>query len=259
MTASNGNWVTGMFDLTGRVVIVTGGTRGIGLALAEGYAACGAKVVVASRKAEACEATEKHLRDLGADALGVATQMSDLDAISELVRRSVDAFGRIDVVVNNAATALAQPVGSFTPEAWQKVFDTNLRGPVFLSQEALPYLKESDQASILNIISGSAFMFVEGMSLYASAKAGLAAQTRTAATELAPFNIRVNSLAPGAINTDMVRANTPERQEWFSQTMLMKRLGGPREIVGPALLLTSAAGSFITGQTLCVDGGTVAH
>ncbi|OMC39570.1 oxidoreductase [Mycolicibacterium fortuitum] len=259
MPTSNDNWVTDMFDMSDRVVIVTGGTRGIGLALAEGYATCGAKVVVASRNAEACTATEKHLRSFGVDALGVPTQMSDLAALSELVRRSVDAFGRIDVVVNNAATALAQPVGSFTPQAWQKVFDTNLRGPVFLAQEALPYLKQSNQASILNIISASAFTFVDGMSLYASTKAALAAYTRSAATELAPFKIRVNSLAPGAVNTDMIRANTPERQEWFSQSMLMKRLGDPREIVGPALLMTSAAGSFITGQTLCVDGGTVAH
>jgi NAD(P)-dependent dehydrogenase (short-subunit alcohol dehydrogenase family) len=259
MNAVRGTWFSALFDMTDRVVVVTGATRGIGLALAEGYAACGAKVVVASRKSDACDAAVTHLKDLGADALGVPTQMSNLDDIARLVSRTVDTFGRIDTVVNNAATALSQPVGKFTPEAWQKVFDTNLRGPVFLTQAALPYLKNSDLASVLNIISGSAFMFVEGMSLYASAKAALSAHTRTAATELAPHNIRVNSLAPGAINTDMIRANTPEQQEWFAQTMLMKRLGEPREVVGPALLLTSAAGSFITGQTLCVDGGTVAH
>ena len=249
----------GLFDMTDRVVIVTGGTRGIGRALAEGYVSAGAKVVVASRKAEACKEAENHLRGLGGDAIGVPTHMGDLDDLGELVRRTVSEFGGVDVVVNNAATALAQPIGEYTPDAWQKSFDVNLRGPVFLTQEALPHLKKSTHAAVLNVLSGAAFMFSSFVSLYAAGKAALLAQTRSAAAELAPFGIRVNALAPGTVDTDMVRANSEEKQEVMAEIMLMKRMAHPDEMVGPALLLTSDAGSFITGQVLLADGGMVPH
>jgi NAD(P)-dependent dehydrogenase (short-subunit alcohol dehydrogenase family) len=248
-----------LFDMRGRVVIVTGGTRGIGRALAEGYVAAGAKVVVASRKADACKETEEHLRTLGGEAIGVAAHMGDLDDVAEVVRRAVDAFGGIDVVVNNAATALAQPIGGYTPDAWQKSLDVNLRGPVFLVQEAIPHLKQSEHAAVLNVLSGAAFMYSASISLYAAGKAALLAHTRAAAAELAPFGIRVNALSPGTVDTDMVRANTPERQQVMEEIMLLKRMADPDEMVGPALLLTSNAGSFITGQVLLVDGGMVPH
>ena len=249
----------GLFDMSGRVVIVTGGTRGIGRALAEGYVSAGARVVVASRKAEACKETEQHLRSLGGDALGVPTHLGELDALDELVGRTVDVFGGIDVVVNNAATALAQPVGRYTPEAWQKSLDVNLRGPVFLTQAALPHLKVSEHAAVLNVVSGAAFMYSATVSLYATTKAALLAQTRSAAAELAQFGIRVNALAPGTVDTDMVRANPPTAQKVMSEMMLLKRMAEPDEMVGPALLLTSDAGSFVTGQVLLADGGMVPH
>lgn len=248
-----------LFDLSGRTVIVTGGTRGIGLALAEGYAAAGANVVVASRKADACKEAEQHLRAMGAPAIGVATHMGDLDDLAELVRRAVSEFGGIDVVVNNAATALAQPLGSFTVEAWTKAMDVNLRGPVFLVQEALPHLKASRHAAVLNILSGSAFMFSATISLYAGAKAAMLAFTRSMAAEFVGHGIRVNALAPGTVDTDMVRANPPEAQEVMREISLMRRMAHPDEIVGPALMLTSEAGSFITGQVLLVDGGMHPH
>jgi NAD(P)-dependent dehydrogenase (short-subunit alcohol dehydrogenase family) len=248
-----------LFDMTGRVVVVTGGTRGIGRALAEGYVSAGASVVVASRKADACKETEAHLRSLGGEAIGVAAHMGDLDDLQELVRRTVEEFGGIDVVVNDAATALAQPIGDYTPEAWQKSIDVNLRGPVFLNQYAIPHLKQSDRPAILNILSGAAFMFSSTVSMYAVGKAGLLAHTRSAAAELAPFGIRVNALAPGTVDTDMVRANTAEAQQVMAGVMLLKRMADVDEIVGPALLLTSDAGSFITGQVLLVDGGMVPH
>ena len=249
----------GLFDMTGRVVIVTGGTRGIGRSLAEGYACAGAKVVVASRRADACKETEDHLRAMGAEAIGVPAHMADLDDLAELVRRAVEEFGGVDVVVNNAANALAQPIGEYTPEAWQKSMDVNLRGPVFLNQLALPHLKASKHPAILNVISGAAFMFSSVVSMYGTGKAGLLAHTRAAAAELAPFGIRVNALSPGTVNTDMVRANTEEMQQVMAEVMLLKRMGQPDEMVGPALLLTSDAGSFITGQVLLADGGMVPH
>jgi NAD(P)-dependent dehydrogenase (short-subunit alcohol dehydrogenase family) len=248
-----------LFDMHGRVVIVTGGTRGIGRALAEGYVAAGAKVVVASRKAEACKETEEHLRSLGGEAIGVPAHMGDLEDLADVVRRTVEEFGGIDVVVNNAATALAQPIGQYTADAWQKSMDVNLRGPVFLVQEAIPHLKQSEHAAVLNILSGAAFMYSASISLYAAGKAALLAHTRAAAAELAPSGIRVNALSPGTVNTDMVRANTPEKQQVMEDIMLLKRMAHPDEMVGPALLLTSDAGSFITGQVLLVDGGMVPH
>jgi NAD(P)-dependent dehydrogenase (short-subunit alcohol dehydrogenase family) len=246
-----------LFDMTGRVVLVTGGTRGIGRSLAEGYAAAGAKVVVASRKPEACKETEEHLRGLGAEALGVPTHLGELGALRALVEKTVDAFGGVDAVVNNAANALALPLGAYTPEAWAKSLDVNLRGPVFLVQEALPWLKQSRHAAVLNVLSGAAFLFSSTVSLYAIAKAGLMAATRAMAAEFAPHGIRVNALSPGTVDTDMVRKNTPEAQAEMTKLQLVQRMAQPDEMVGPALMLTSDAGSFITGQVVFADGGMV--
>jgi NAD(P)-dependent dehydrogenase (short-subunit alcohol dehydrogenase family) len=246
-----------LFDMTGRVVIVTGGTRGIGRALAEGYVAAGAKVVVTSRKAAACEETAKHLRSQGGEALAVPCHVGDLDALRELVGRTVEAFGAIDVVVNNAANALAQPHGEYTPEAWAKSLDVNLRGPVFLVQEALPHLKRSGHAAVLNVISGAAYLFSSTVSMYGIGKAGLVAATRSMAAEFAPHRIRVNALSPGTVDTDMVRNNSPEVQAEMTKLQLLPRMAHPDEMVGAALLLTSDAGSFITGSVLFADGGMV--
>ena len=248
-----------LFDMTGRVVIVTGATRGIGRSLAEGYVAAGASVVVASRKAEACEETEAHLRAMGGDAIGVPTHVGDLDAVAALVGRAVDAFGGVDVVVNNAANALALPHGQYTADAWAKSLDVNLRGPVFLVQEALPHLKRSRCPAVLNVISGAAFLFSSSVSLYAIGKAGLMAATRSMAAEFAPFGIRVNALSPGTTDTDMVRKNSPEAQAVMTKMQIIQRMAHPDEMVGPALLLTSDAGSFITGHVVMADGGMVPH
>jgi NAD(P)-dependent dehydrogenase (short-subunit alcohol dehydrogenase family) len=248
-----------LFDMSGRVVVVTGGTRGIGLALAEGYIAAGAKVVVASRKADACERAEGHLRGLGGEALGVATHLGRLEDLDALVEQTVETFGGIDVVVNNAANALSQPLAEQTPEAWGKSFDVNLRGPVFLVQKALPHLIASPRAAVLNVVSVGAFIFSPYVSMYAAGKAALMSFTRSMASEFAPHGIRVNALAPGSVDTDMTRANPPEFQESMANSCLQKRIAEPEEMIGPALLLTSDAGSFITGQVLIADGGMAPH
>ena len=248
-----------LFDMSGRVAIVTGGTRGIGRAVAEGFACAGASVVVASRKADACAEAEAHLKQLGGEALGVPTHMGELDGAQELVARTVERFGRVDVVVNNAANALTQPLGHFTPEAWQKSFDVNLRGPVFLVQEALPHLRESDHASVVNVISAGAFLFSAFVAMYAAGKAALMSFTRSMAAEYAPMGIRVNALAPGTVDTDMVRNNPPEMRESMAQAGLLRRAASADEMVGPVLFLASDASSFMTGQVLLVDGGLVPH
>jgi NAD(P)-dependent dehydrogenase (short-subunit alcohol dehydrogenase family) len=254
-----------LFDMTGRVAVVTGGTRGIGLAIAEGLVSAGASVVVASRKPEACTEAERHLKALaeqagkGGGALGVPTHLGELEAVDALVAATYERFGQLDVIVNNAATAVALPAGQVTPEAWQKVFDVNVRGPVFLVQAALPHLERSEHASVVNIISIGAFLFSPVTGMYAASKAALLAYTRSSAADLTSKGIRFNAIAPGTIDTDMVRNNPPEVQESMAKASLMRRAAHPDEIVGPALLLASDAGSFMTGSVLVVDGGLAAH
>jgi NAD(P)-dependent dehydrogenase (short-subunit alcohol dehydrogenase family) len=241
--------------MTDRTVIVTGGTRGIGLALAEGFLLAGARVVVASRKSDACEQAAQHLRGLGGQAIGVPTHLGDVDDLEALVQRTVDEYGGIDVVVNNAANALAQPLGEMTPEALNKSYDVNLRGPVFLVQAALPHLKASSHAAVVNMVSVGAFNFAPSLSIYASGKAALMSFTRSMAAEFAPFGIRVNAIAPGPVDTDMMRKNPQQAIDAMVGGTLMKRLAAPDEMVGAALLLASDAGSYMTGTVIIADGG----
>ncbi len=246
-----------LFRLDGRVAIVTGGSRGIGRAMSEAFALVGARVVVASRKAESCDEAVRAIEAAGGEALAVAANTGKIEDLERLVASTVERFGAIDIVVNNAANALAFPFGQITPEGWQKSLDVNLRGPVFLMQYALPYLEKSDHASIINVSSAGAFMFSAYIHMYAAAKAGLLAYTRSLAAELAPKKIRVNAIAPGTIDTDMVRNNPPEAQEAMAKAALMRRAGTPDEIVGLALYLASDASSFVTGTTINIDGGLV--
>ena len=241
--------------MSDRTVIVTGGTRGIGLALAEGFVLAGARVVVASRKPDACEQAAAHLRDLGGQAIGVPTHLGDVDDLGALVQRTVDEFGGIDVVVNNAANPLNQPLGAITVEALTKSYEVNLRGPVVLVQEALPHLKASEHAAVLNMVSIGAFIFSPMLSIYSSAKAAMVSFTRSMAAEFVQFGIRVNALAPGPVDTYMMQQNPQEMVDAMVGGTLMRRLATPDEMVGAALLLTSDAGSYITGQVVIVDGG----
>jgi NAD(P)-dependent dehydrogenase (short-subunit alcohol dehydrogenase family) len=251
-----------LFDLSGRVAIVTGGTRGIGRAIAEGLVLAGATVVVASRKADACAATEHALNSLGGSALGgsalgVATHMGDLDALQHLVDRTIDVFGRLDILVNNAANGMTQPLNALTPDAWDKSFSVNLRGPVFLAKTAYPHLVASPHAAVLNVISVGAMTHSPSMAMYAGAKAALLAFTRNMAAEWAPHGIRVNALAPGTVDTDMLRSGGPGTVERVAEISFQKRTAHVDEMVGPALLLVSDAGSYVTGQMLVADGGYV--
>jgi NAD(P)-dependent dehydrogenase (short-subunit alcohol dehydrogenase family) len=142
-----------------------------------------------------------------------------------------------------------------TPEAWTKSYDVNLRGPVFLVQHALPHLKNSAHAAVLNMVSVGAFNFAPNVSMYAAGKAALLSFTRSMAAAYAPYGIRVNALAPGPVDTDMMRNNPQEAIDAMAGATLMKRLASPDEMVGAALLLVSDAGSYLTGQAIIVDGG----
>ncbi|MFN8036870.1 MAG: glucose 1-dehydrogenase [Acidimicrobiia bacterium] len=251
--------VESLFDLDGRVAIVTGGSRGIGRGIAEILAAFGAKVVVASRKADACESTVQEITATGGTAVAVPAHVGRLDDIERLAATAVERFGGVDILVNNAANALAQPMGRITAEAWQKSQDTNLRGPLFLFQAVLPQLRASEHAAVINLLSAGIYTRGVFTSMYLSAKAGLALLTRAMAAEFAADGIRVNALVPGTTDTDMVRNNPPERQQWMIDSALMRRIGTVEELAVGALYLASDASSFMTGQSLVIDGGMTVH
>jgi NAD(P)-dependent dehydrogenase (short-subunit alcohol dehydrogenase family) len=247
------------FDLTDRVAIVTGGSRGIGRAVVEGFAAVGAKVVVASRKADACKAVADAVDAAGGTALAVPTHVGHLDELESLVATTVDAFGGVDIVVNNAANPVAQPLGALTPEAWQKSFDANLRGPVFLVQHALPHLKASAHPAVVNVITAGVFTSGAGLSMYVAGKSALTSMTRSMAAEFAGHGIRVNALAPGSVDTHMTRSTTPEMQAAMVSVQLIQRMAEPDEMVPGVLFLASDASSFMTGHVLVLDGGMTVH
>lgn len=245
-----------LFDLSGRVAIVTGGSRGLGRAIALGFAEAGAKVVVASRKLDACEAVAAEIVALGSEALAVAARMQEPTDVTALVDETVARFGRLDIVVNNAATVLDRTIDGLDPAAFHGAFTTNLLGPLLLVQAAKAHLAASGHGSIVNVLSIAAGAGSPGRYLYPPAKAGLAQATRSLARDLGPSGIRVNAVSPGTFRTDMVtKAYDDATLERIARMAPLGRIGDPREIVGPVLLLASDAGAFVTGTVITVDGG----
>ncbi len=247
------------FDLTGRVAIVTGGSRGIGRAIALGFASSGAHVVVASRKPDACDAVVGRIIGAGGSALAVPTHVGRPDELDALVAATVEQFGGVDIVVNNAANPLALPIGSITAEALAKSYEANLRGPLLLVQAALPHLEHSGHAAVINMVTAGVFTNGAYVSMYVAMKAALRSMTASMAAELAPSGVRVNAIAPGTVRTDMVTMMPAEFQQAAVDAQLIKRMAEPSEMVPGAVFLASDASSFMTGQTLVLDGGMTFH
>jgi NAD(P)-dependent dehydrogenase (short-subunit alcohol dehydrogenase family) len=245
------------FSLAGKVALVTGGSRGIGKAIALGFASAGADVVVSSRKLPDLEAVAAEIKALGRRSLAVAAHAGRLEDIGNLVSKAHQEMGRIDILVNNAATnpAMDQAIDA-TERAWDSVMNLNLKGMFFLSQAVAKLMKEQGGGSIVNIAS------VEGITpgplpVYGISKAGAIHAARVMAKEWAPFNIRVNVVAPGLTRTGFSEFlwSNPEILSMATSTTPMSLIAEPDEIVGAAVYFASSASSFVTGQVLPVDGG----
>jgi NAD(P)-dependent dehydrogenase (short-subunit alcohol dehydrogenase family) len=250
--------VASLFSLRGRVAVVTGGTRGLGLSIARGFAAAGAQVVVASRSADACAEAAAVIRADGGDALGVACHLGEPAQIDALVEATVARFGRLDCVVNNAATPLRTSLTDFDMGLWRRSLDVNLTGPLLLVRAALPHLDASDSATVINVLSVGGLRGSMSLLGYGSAKAALRHATEVLAAELAPRGIRVNAIAPGPFATKMLTSGDASLPDTAAAGTLLRRVAEPDEIIGAALFLATAASSYVTGAVLLVDGGQLA-
>jgi NAD(P)-dependent dehydrogenase (short-subunit alcohol dehydrogenase family) len=249
-----------LFSLGGRTALVTGSSRGLGFEMARGFAAAGARVIISSRKADDCEAAAEAIRQAGGDALAIPAHVGDMDAVAALAEGIGTRCGQLDILVNNAGAALPYGIDEATPALFDKSYAVNTRGPLFLTQALRPLLAASPAAqaggaSIINILTVGAFFGTSSQIGYSSSKAALWQITRSLANALAADRIRVNAIAPGPMATRMVTSGGEALMEKSAAGTLQKRVADPAEIIGPALMLASDAGSFVTGAMLAVDGG----
>lgn len=250
-----------LFSLEGKVSVITGASRGIGRAIALGLADAGSDVAIAARTESDLDTLAKEIEGRGRHAIAVPTDVLDRAAIETLFDRAIDELGGFDVLVNNAGgTRFVAPITALRPEGWDKVIDLNLNAVFHATQLAAKKMIDRGGGSIIQISSVAGVQGAEGLSFYSAAKAGVRLMTQAVARELASSGVRLNSIAPGWIATDL-NVNM-WKDEGVRKSMVdmipMGRLGNAEEIVGPAVFLASDASSFVTGATLLVDGGQLA-
>jgi NAD(P)-dependent dehydrogenase (short-subunit alcohol dehydrogenase family) len=247
-----------LFRLDGKVAVITGSTRGIGLATARLMAEAGARVVISSRKPESCNAVESAFRSQGFEAVAVPCHVAKEADRIHLIDAALQAFGRVDVLVANAAVnPIAAPIDEVPAEVWDKVLDTNLRAPWHLSQLVLPGFSHQGGGAIVLVSSIASMFGYTANGAYGVSKAGLNQLGRDLAVASASKNVRVNTVVPGGTMTDMVRTSitSPEILQDMLRDVPLGRFGEPRDVAAAILFLASEAGRQITGQTLVVDGG----
>ena len=242
-----------IFDLTGKIALVTGGSRGLGLQMVRAFAERGADIIVASRKLDACEEVAEEVRKMGRKALALSVNMSHWDQAEKLVNTVYREWGRVDILVNNAGMGPRVPSHEYTEELFDKVLDLNFKGPFRLGALIAQRMFEGEGGSIINVSSSGALYPLPQVVPYSGAKAALNAMTVSFAREYAP-KVRVNTISPGPFLTDIAKAWTEEAREKSNNAL--GRPGKPNEIVSAALFLASPASSFTTGAIIRVDGGS---
>ncbi len=252
-----------LFDYSGRSVLVTGGSRGIGRNMALGFAVAGAQVVVSSRKADACMAVVREIEAAGGIGWAIPADAAIPKQLDQLVEEAWQRCGRIDVLVNNAGVGLGAPMEQTDLGLWEKIVNVNLRGPWYLAAKLAPKMRDAGGGAIINVISVGGLRPGPGVGIYCAAKAGLNALTQSMAVEWAPWKVRVNALAPGPYDTDMLRKAEqamPGFMELSARSTAMQRVAVGSEIIGTALFLGSdAAAGYTTGSVVVSDGGFMAQ
>jgi len=248
---------TKLFDLSGRVALVTGGSKGLGLAMARTLVEAGADVVISSRhENELRPALDEILKGTGRKGRIVVADMTKRADVARLAKTAVEQLGRVDILVNNAGSNKPQAIDQITDEAWDEIVELNLNSVMALTRALVPQMKERRWGRVIHISSVMGFLSKEKRNAYSATKAALLGLARASALDLGAFGITVNCLAPGPFLTDLPASvlSAAEKQTFADHTAV-GRWARPEELVGPALLLASDAGSYITGQTIVVDGG----
>ncbi len=248
-----------IFDLSGRAALVTGGSKGLGLAMARALAEAGADVAITSRHKDELEAAAESIRSgTGRRVEPLVCDMLDRQAVRDLAGTAIERLGRVDILVNNAGSNNPQPIDEIDDASWDRLLELNLTSVMGLTRAIVPQMKERKWGRIIHISSIMAFASKEGRNAYSATKGALNGMIKATCHDLAPWNITVNCIAPGPFMTDLPgKMLTDAEKKNFASRTALGRWGEPRELAGPVLLLASEAGSYITGAVLVVDGGTL--